>query len=153
MTYAHDARNRQTQAFVGAIGTRFLINGLGQRIAQVNGSVPQFFIVYDEAGHLAGKYDGNGKFLQETVWLGDLPVAVLQPGGHFYIAPDHLGAPHQITDAAALRHCPASEESCPRSMPALRSARSYFELKAESKMREGSAGQLSQPLCCISASS
>jgi RHS repeat-associated protein len=42
---------------------------------------------------------------------------------------------------------PASEESWPRSMPALRNARSYFESKAESKMREGSAGQLSQPLC------
>jgi len=32
-TFAYDARNRQTEAFVGAIGTRFLINGLGQRIA------------------------------------------------------------------------------------------------------------------------
>ena len=49
--------------------------------------------------------------------------------------------------------CPASEDNCPRAMPALRSARSYFKLKAELKMREGSAGQLSQPLCCISASS
>jgi RHS repeat-associated protein len=27
------------------------------------------------------------------------PVAVLQPSGRFCIAPDHLGAPHQITDA------------------------------------------------------
>jgi RHS repeat-associated protein len=84
---------------VGAIGTSWLINGLGQRIAQINVSVPEFFFVYDEAGHLTGKYDGGGNLLQETVWLGDLPVAVLQPGGRFYIAPDHLGAPHQITGA------------------------------------------------------
>jgi RHS repeat-associated protein len=28
-----------------------------------------------------------------------LPVAVLAPAGNFYIAPDHLGSPHQITDA------------------------------------------------------
>jgi hypothetical protein len=77
---------------VGAIGTSWLINGLGQRIAQINVSVPEFFFVYDEAGHLTGKYDGGGNLLQETVWLGDLPVAVLQPGGRFYIAPDHLGA-------------------------------------------------------------
>ena len=41
--------------FVGAIGTSFLINGLGQRIAQINVSVPEFFFVYDEAGHLIGK--------------------------------------------------------------------------------------------------
>jgi YD repeat-containing protein len=97
-SFSYDARNRQTAAFTGAIGTSWLINGLGQRIGQTNGSVPEFFFVYDEAGHLAGKYDGGGNPLWETAWLGDLPVAVLQPGARFYIAPDHLGAPHQITD-------------------------------------------------------
>jgi RHS repeat-associated protein len=97
-SFSYDARNRQTQAFVGAIGTSWLINGLGQRIGQTNGSVPQILFVYDEAGHLAGKYDGGGNPLWETAWLGDLPVAVLEPAGRFYIAPDHLGAPHQITD-------------------------------------------------------
>jgi RHS repeat-associated protein len=97
-SFSYDARNRQTEAVVGAIGTSFLINSLGQRIAQTE-TVPEFFFVYDEAGHLIGKYDGSGNPLQETAWLGDLPVAVLQPAGRFYIAPDHLGAPHQITDA------------------------------------------------------
>jgi len=98
-SFSYDARNRQTEAFVGAIGTSWLVNGLGQRIAQTNGGVPQFFFVYDEAGHLVGKYDGNGTLLWETAWLGDLPVAAGYPAGLFYIAPDHLGAPHQITDA------------------------------------------------------
>jgi RHS repeat-associated protein len=99
-SFAYDARNRQTEAFVGAIGTNWLINGLGQRIGQTNGSVPEFFFVYDEAGHPTGKYDGGGNPLQETAWLGDLPVAVLSPAGRFYIAPDHLGGPHQITNAS-----------------------------------------------------
>ena len=98
-SFTYDARNRQTQAYVGAIGTGWLVNGLGQRIAQTNGSVPQFFFVYDEGAHLTGKYDGNGNLLWETAWLGDLPVAAGSPAGLFYIAPDHLGAPHQITDA------------------------------------------------------
>ena len=57
--------------------------------------------VYDAAGHLLGEYDGTGKAIQETVWLGNLPVAVLIPGKTpFYIAPDQLGAPHQIANAA-----------------------------------------------------
>jgi YD repeat-containing protein len=43
-SFAYDARNRQTEAFVGAIGTSWLINGLGQRIAQINVSVPEFFL-------------------------------------------------------------------------------------------------------------
>ena len=98
-SFSYDARNRQTEAFVGGIGTSWLTNGLGQRIAQIDVRVPDFFFVYDEAGHLTGKYDGSGNPLQETAWLGDLPVAVLEPAGKFYIAPDHLGAPHQITDA------------------------------------------------------
>jgi uncharacterized protein RhaS with RHS repeats len=98
-SFSYDARNRQTQAFVGAIGTSWLVNGFGQRIGQMNGSVPQFFFVYDEAGHLIGKYDGNGNLLWETAWLGDLPVAAGSTAGLFTIAPDHRGAPHQITDA------------------------------------------------------
>ena len=55
----------------------------------MNGSVPQFFFVYDEGAHLIGKYDGNGNLLWETAWLGDLPVAAGSPAGLFYIAPDH----------------------------------------------------------------
>lgn len=31
-------------------------------------------------------------------WLGDLPVAAGSPAGLFFIAPDHLGSQHQITD-------------------------------------------------------
>ena len=88
-SFSYDARNRQTQAFVGAIGTSWLVNGFGQRIGQMNGSVPQFFFVYDEAGHLIGKYDGNGNLLWETAWLGDLPVAAGSTAGLFTIAPDH----------------------------------------------------------------
>jgi hypothetical protein len=42
-SFAYDARNRQTEALVGAIGTNWLINGLGQRIGQTNAGVPEFF--------------------------------------------------------------------------------------------------------------
>jgi hypothetical protein len=36
--------------------------------------------VYDEGGHLLGEYDGSGALIQETIWLGDTPVATLRPG-------------------------------------------------------------------------
>jgi RHS repeat-associated protein len=100
-SFTYDARGRQSEAFVGAIGTPWRINGLGQRVAQYAASSPRFYFAYDEAGHLLGQYDASGNAdQQETVWLGDLPVAVLEPTGDFYIAPDHLGAPHQITNAS-----------------------------------------------------
>jgi RHS repeat-associated protein len=59
--------------------------------------------VYDGQGRMLGEYDGSGGVLNETVWLGDLPVAVLTGSGggaaSYYVNPNHLGAPHVITDA------------------------------------------------------
>ena len=49
---------------------------------------------------MIGEYDAKGSLTQETVRLGDVPVAVLTLAGPLYVAPDHLGAPHQITNAA-----------------------------------------------------
>ena len=53
---------------------------------------------YDESGHLLGEYDGAGGLIEETIWLGNLPVATFRPNGSgginiFYIHADHLGAP------------------------------------------------------------
>ncbi|MBF0526410.1 MAG: hypothetical protein HQK56_15100 [Deltaproteobacteria bacterium] len=42
----------------------------------------------------------SGNVIQETVWLGDLPVAVLKPGAQYYVNPDHLGAPRYIMDSS-----------------------------------------------------
>ena len=99
--FSFSARNRLAQATVGALVTTYAYNGLGQRVsklAQATGA--HVFFVYDEAGHLLGRYNSSGGVDEETVYLGDLPVAVLEPGGPYYIAPDHLGAPHQITNGA-----------------------------------------------------
>ncbi len=57
--------------------------------------------MYDESGHLIGEYTGSGALIQETVWMGDLPVATIQPSGTgpavYYVHTDHLGAPRKIT--------------------------------------------------------
>jgi RHS repeat-associated protein len=56
---------------------------------------------YDEAGHLLGEYDATGTLIEETAWLGDIPVATLRPNGAtvsiFYIHSDALNTPRQIT--------------------------------------------------------
>lgn len=97
-TYTYNARNRRTQTYLASTVMTDVINGLGQRSAQTQAGATDHF-VYDEAGHLTGSYNGSGGVLDETVWLSDLPVAVLSGGQPSYILPDHLGAPHQITDA------------------------------------------------------
>ena len=64
------------------------INALGQRVFKTvsNGAPANSTtttttttrFVYDEAGRLIGEYDSSGKPIQETLWLNDLPVAVIK---------------------------------------------------------------------------
>ena len=70
-TYGGD--NRPTQA--GSV--TFGINALGQRVKKTSGGTSRYF-VYDESGRLWGEYDATGAAITETVWLEDLPVAVLK---------------------------------------------------------------------------
>jgi RHS repeat-associated protein len=98
ITYAYDGRGRMKQAGTAT----YAINGLGQRVKKNNGTDVLF--AYDEAGHLIGEYDATGTPIEETVWLGDLPVAVVKPNAAsfevFYIWTDNLGTPRLITDTA-----------------------------------------------------
>jgi RHS repeat-associated protein len=58
--------------------------------------------MYDESGHILGEYDGSGNMIEETVWLGDMPVATIQPDpvsgvDVYYIHSDHLNAAKKVT--------------------------------------------------------
>ena len=79
--------------------TTFIYNALGQ---MVEASTPSGIIlyVYDQAGHLLGEYDGSGNLIQETVWLGDIPVATLRPSGSsvaiYYVVTDQIETPREV---------------------------------------------------------
>lgn len=81
-TYTYSAHNKLVKAQQGSSNTTtYLYNGLGQRVLKngygaANNNITQY--VYDEAGHLIGEYDFYGNPVQETVYLGDLPIAVLR---------------------------------------------------------------------------
>ncbi len=55
---------------------------------------------YDEQGQLIGEYDQTGTAIQETLYLGNLPVVVLKNSNVYYIHADHLNTPRAITDAS-----------------------------------------------------
>jgi RHS repeat-associated protein len=71
--------------------------------------------VYDNQGHLIGEYDVNQHVIEETVYLDDLPVAVLKQtiagtgtsqstGTHiYYVYADHINTPRVITQATDNR--------------------------------------------------
>lgn len=92
-------------------------NGLRQRVASETGPVEQR-IVYDDDGHIVGEYYYDAADyvpplipLEETIWLGDLPVATMMsteqydqngnPTGlntlTYYVHADQLGSPRRLT--------------------------------------------------------
>jgi YD repeat-containing protein len=80
--YGYSDRGRMSSSTTPSGAFTYLYNALGQRVVK-NG--PAAILptgteryVYDEAGRLLGQYDGLGNPIQETVYLGNTPVAILQ---------------------------------------------------------------------------
>ena len=114
-TYAYDAAGNTTSyggfafgyndagrlaSVSGGASAAYAHNSLGQRVKKTAAGATIYF-VYDEAGHLLGEYDTSGNLIQETVWLGNTPVASLRPiGGSIavnYVHTDHLSTPRRIS--------------------------------------------------------
>ena len=97
-TFAYNHRGRMKSTTSGSTTVSYTYNALGQRIKKSGTTV---LFVYDEAGHLLGEYSSTGALVQETIWLGDTPVATIRPktGGVdiFYVHTDHLDTPRRIT--------------------------------------------------------
>ncbi|MBK9218395.1 MAG: Ig-like domain repeat protein [Uliginosibacterium sp.] len=83
--------------------TRYAYNGFAQRVAKLSGSTPNTsadtrLYTYDEAGHLLGEYTASGQLIQEHVWLGDTPIALIDAQGVKLVFADQLDTPRRITD-------------------------------------------------------
>lgn len=77
--YAYSDRGRLQSVTSSGATTSFLYNGLGQRVRKSGAYVASGLndYVYDEQAHLLGEYDGAGQPIRETIYLDDLPVAVV----------------------------------------------------------------------------
>ncbi|MFZ2725171.1 MAG: RHS repeat-associated core domain-containing protein [Methylococcaceae bacterium] len=103
-SFVWNANGRLSQMTKGTIIYNYQHNALGERISK-NGSTlfngPWRF-VYDSAGHLIGEYEKYNQPIQETVWLGDLPIAVIKKDAvthqpvFYYVHADHLNTPRVI---------------------------------------------------------
>jgi RHS repeat-associated protein len=99
-SFRYDARGRLAGLTTSAgVVYSYGINGLGQRVAKTSTALSTGGrrYAYDEAGRLLGEYDRTGARVQEHVYLGEMPVAVIGSGGGvYYVHSDHLGTPRQI---------------------------------------------------------
>ncbi len=88
-------------------------NALDQRITKNGPLSSKFMFFYDPDGQLIGEYRDNASTAaptddwlvrQETIWLGDIPVAVIRkpsatsPIQIYYIHADHLNTPRVIVN-------------------------------------------------------
>ena len=99
-TTAFSYNNRGRMMATSASATDYLYNALGQMIEK-SGALGTTIFMYDESEHLIGEYDGGGNLIEETVWLGDIPVATLEANGSggvniSYVHTDHLNSPRKI---------------------------------------------------------
>jgi RHS repeat-associated protein len=100
-TATYNNRGRMKTLVKASVTATYVYDALGQRIKQSGGTPGTVLYLYDEAGHLLGEYSSTGVLVQETVWLGDIPVATLRPNGAgvslYYVHTDHLNSPIRIT--------------------------------------------------------
>ena len=81
VTLAYNDRGRAKTVKNGSVTETLIYSALGQMIKTSGGAAGTVLYVYDEAGHLLGEYSSTGTLVQETVWLGDIPVATIRPSG------------------------------------------------------------------------
>jgi RHS repeat-associated protein len=99
-TFTYYQRGRISSRTTTGGTTNYYYNALGEMIEKtgIGGNV---LFMYDEHGHLVTEYGGSNNLLEETVWMGNVPVGVIQPSGSsvalYYIHTDHLNTPRKVT--------------------------------------------------------
>ena len=96
--YGYDTRGRMVQS-IGSLGTTtYQVNALGQRVRKTNTTDDRIF-VYDTKGRLIEEANPAGQVLTEYLYLGDIPVAVSNAQGTYYVQVDHLNTPRLIANS------------------------------------------------------
>ncbi|MGH7752606.1 MAG: hypothetical protein ACREN5_07300, partial [Gemmatimonadales bacterium] len=68
---------RMVQATSAIGATAYQVNALGQRIRKTNSQEDRIYH-YDTRGRLIAETDSGGVLKREFLYLGDIPVAVIQ---------------------------------------------------------------------------
>jgi YD repeat-containing protein len=76
-TYVYDVRGRMVQAASTIGATNYQVNALGQRIRKTN-TLGDTVFHYDARGRLIAETEPDGALKRELIYLGDIPVGVLQ---------------------------------------------------------------------------
>lgn len=99
-TFEYDGAERLIKIKTNGQTYQYQYNAWGERLAKTG-----VRFVYDEQNRLLGEYEANGRLIQETIWLDNLPIATIRPDPAntnqsqvYYVHPDHLGSPRAVSD-------------------------------------------------------
>ncbi len=112
IAYTWNAAGRMSQATISGNNHLYQYNGAGERISKGLSGNSQSIFLFDQGGRFSGEYTENsatpqtGDWLlkQETIWFGDIPVAVIKqasptdPIQVYTIHADHLNTPRMIVN-------------------------------------------------------
>jgi RHS repeat-associated protein len=113
ITYFYNTRGRLQSVQSGEVRATYRHNGYDQRTLKLartessTGTLNELTcFIYDEAGQLIAEYDSNGTMIEETIYLGNLPLAVVKAEDLipkkidvFYIYSDQINAARVITSS------------------------------------------------------
>lgn len=111
-TFTWNAAGRLRKIAKGKKIRKYKYNGMGERIRRNGANKRRSTFFYDTAGHLISEYKAknitkeNWRLKQETVWLDDIPIAVLKKPANtdsiqvYFIHADHLNTPRVIVDVS-----------------------------------------------------
>jgi RHS repeat-associated protein len=111
--WTYSARGRMASSSNAASGGwSYYYTAVGDRSLKEGPSGQAIRFLNDQQGHLLGEFDASGNMIEEIVWLGDLPLAVIQPPAAGsaqvqvgYVFADQINAPRAVvrsTDNALL---------------------------------------------------
>ncbi len=75
--YSYDARGRLTQTTTPQGAVNYGVNALGQRVTKTINSATTLYH-YDINGQLIAETDDQGNVKEETIYLGNMPIAVIK---------------------------------------------------------------------------
>jgi RHS repeat-associated protein len=110
--FTWNAAGRLRKIIRGEKIRKYKYNGTGERIRRNGANKRRSAFLYDAAGHLVSEYKArnirkeNWRLKQETIWLDDIPIAVLKKTVStdsiqvYFIHADHLNTPRVIVDVS-----------------------------------------------------
>ncbi|MEZ5886875.1 MAG: RHS repeat-associated core domain-containing protein [Paracoccaceae bacterium] len=98
-----------TVSLGGVTQGTYRYDALGRQVVRTLASGQVIHSVFDSAGHRLAEYDGaTGALIRSYVWLGDMPVAVVEGGQVYLVRVDHIGRPVFATTLAGTQVWSAS---------------------------------------------